>query len=1514
LFFGLAGQANAATAIYRSVGAGATSDLNTNSRTVEISGTSATFSDVMPDNMGVGDVLQYQVTGTYYLAFISGRTSSTVYTVQANNGGTPQSTVVGTAVSVYRAYTSLYNSEQGNENDSLNDTVENFDDWTAGGTKDADDVGKNLVSADQIWNIACYAGAGPDTVPSANNLVIAGWTTGNGNFINVFTPFLISEVGVSQRHSGKWTNSAYYINFTTNGIYVSNSYVTLDGLQMKKSANGTAITSNAPYASRGQFLKNNIIWGAGPFTAVSYGMRWTGISGDISLYNNIIYGFNYAGSYGITLSDQVVGDITPYVYNNTVYDCATGIVQDSSAYYSNNISYNNATADFTGTPKAGSAKNFSKDNTANGSNPIHGTADSKNPQFVSVTAGSEDFHLQSNSDAKDVGADISSTFSKDIDTQTRPFNLLWDIGADEYFSSDSDNVAPTVTVFLIPDTYSALSVPVTTFTATDVYGVTGYMLTESSSAPEAGDSRWTATAPSEYTFSTGGAKTLYAWAKDSAGNVSASLNDSVTVTVDNTAPTVTDFGIPATATSLTVTISSFTATDDFGVTGYMLTESGSTPAPGDSGWSATAPTEYSFLSEGTKTLHAWAKDEAGNVSVSLADSVAITLPTYTIGGKVRGLDGTIVLQKNGADNLSLSSNGSFTFSTPLHSGDNYALTILTQPSDQTCAVTENRNGIVAGTNITSIEVTCFSTIALNFSDITSGPKTGNTDGAGGLNENQHGAIVTIWGNRFGSTQGSSKVYFKDSSGVSHEAAHVYYWKNADGTLPGGPADLYTYHKMQEIAFSVPATAADGEGEIYVQVGGVNSTPLPFTVRSGDIKFIKSNGNDSTGNGTWSSPWATLSSTIAGGNSKIDAGDIVYSVGVGTTAGLLVGKTSQIVGTESNPVSVISYPNSDVLVSGNDNASYTIYYNYDNPYWNWSKISVTTVTSGIGLSQGNRIVGVEITGPTAYDGYSGAIGGSNGSGGYGAEGGKYLGVYIHNYGSNPDVPSSGNTGTEPPYPPALKNTWDKFQHLYYISNRSGHTAKAYEIAWNNLTDNPIYSGIHIYDQATCGDWTGFMKIHHNVVRNQRASAINVDLANCSNPRLIVPLDIYDNLLISDTSAVYDGAAFALNAPINVSPPTPSSNIKFYNNTIYGYGASNNLVAGNIDFKNNLIIDKQGLPYIAGAGTPETQGNNLFYSTFSTPPTVPAWATGAINSDPLFTDAANNDFSLTSTSPAINVGSDSILAIAPVDFFGRPRQAGQVDIGSAEFADSEDITNPTITAFEISATSLSLTVPITMFTATDAIGVTGYMLTESSSAPASGDAGWQGTAPTEYVFASAGSKTLYAWAKDAAGNVSTSQNDSVTIALPSSLLASSGGGIPGSASGGSSIPQAKWQTIYPDGKIVFVKETAPNTTSTITYKTDNQPSSLFLRHLQLFQADSEVKRLQAFLNKDPDTALAVSGPGSSGNETNLFGLLTLKAVIKFQEKYAQDILAPWGLIEGTGFVGKTTMAKINKLLGF
>lgn len=113
-------------------------------------------------------------------------------------------------------------------------------------------------------------------------------------------------------------------------------------------------------------------------------------------------------------------------------------------------------------------------------------------------------------------------------------------------------------------------------------------------------------------------------------------------------------------------------------------------------------------------------------------------------------------------------------------------------------------------------------------------------------------------------------------------------------IESGPAELYTYQKMQTISFSIPAAASDGLNNIYVVVNGQNSEALQFVVRSGDIYFVKQSGtNGSTIDGAWNEPWAILDYVALGSNNlgaggRFKPGDIVYATdGVIETDGLYV---------------------------------------------------------------------------------------------------------------------------------------------------------------------------------------------------------------------------------------------------------------------------------------------------------------------------------------------------------------------------------------------------------------------------------------------------------------------------------------------------------------------------------------------------------------------------------------------------------------------------------------------------
>jgi hypothetical protein len=78
--------------------------------------------------------------------------------------------------------------------------------------------------------------------------------------------------------------------------------------------------------------------------------------------------------------------------------------------------------------------------------------------------------------------------------------------------------------------------------------------------------------------------------------------------------------------------------------------------------------------------------------------------TYSIGGSIAGLSGSVILQNNGADNLTVSRNGSFAFDVTVQPNTAYDVTVATQPANQVCSVT-NGSG-TAGASVTNIVVAC----------------------------------------------------------------------------------------------------------------------------------------------------------------------------------------------------------------------------------------------------------------------------------------------------------------------------------------------------------------------------------------------------------------------------------------------------------------------------------------------------------------------------------------------------------------------------------------------------------------------------------------------------------------------------------------------------------------------------------------------------------------------------------------------------------------------------------------
>lgn len=248
---------------------------------------------------------------------------------------------------------------------------------------------------------------------------------------------------------------------------------------------------------------------------------------------------------------------------------------------------------------------------------------------------------------------------------TKAYDAAGNIGQSSTVSVNivNDNTAPVVSLISPANNTTVSGTTAIIASASDNVGVSnvefylnGAIIFASNVAPYAFN--WDTLSVANGTYA------LTARAYDNAGNAGQSSNISVTVNnviPDTTAPIVTGFALPLTSGSTTVAISAFTATDNIGVSGYMVTESAAAPASSASGWSASAPASFTFSSAGSKTAYAWARDSAGNVSLSLSAAVAVTLPDAaapTVSIRVRkasgNANGVLSVTATANDNVSIS--------------------------------------------------------------------------------------------------------------------------------------------------------------------------------------------------------------------------------------------------------------------------------------------------------------------------------------------------------------------------------------------------------------------------------------------------------------------------------------------------------------------------------------------------------------------------------------------------------------------------------------------------------------------------------------------------------------------------------------------------------------------------------------------------------------------------------------------------------------------------------------------
>ena len=501
-----------------------------------------------------------------------------------------------------------------------------------------------------------------------------------------------------------------------------------------------------------------------------------------------------------------------------------------------------------------------------------------------------------------------------------------------------------------------------------------------------------------------------------------------------------------------------------------------------------------------------------------------------------------------------------------------------------------------------------------FSDLESGPNTGG--------QNAKGAFVTIWGNGFGASQGSSTV-----------------------TIGGGAADNYPIWTSTKITFQLGAAAKTGDVVVHVANKG-DSNAIPFTVRTGKIVFVTTTGDDAK-DGSYATPWKTITKA----KNSLAAGDIAYlGDGVSQTtldnfkaALSMDANDSSNSGAQGTPKALVAYPGAKVTVgveSGIERGILTPAITGTFDYWVISQLTIRGETEAIDLSGGAvgwRIVGNDVSCPNG-SGLSGCITGCDGDCTAGL---KLFGNVVH------DAASKVTSIT-------------KYYHGIYFG--SDHI----ELGWNEVRDGKTCRGIQFHDSSGPNQYD--LVVHDNVIHGTVCDGLNFASVDPSKG----PVTAWNNVIYSvgqgpdpaDGSSDY---ACIYVANITNQGSAGSGNVKIFDNTLYDCGARGTIAAGaiahatgpvGIQMDDNLIFALSNESYFSGDTTGISGTNNLIFGATG----AASFLTDTITSDPMLVAPTTFDFHLKPGSPAVDHGTTT-TATTDIDGNTRP-QGSAYDVGAYE----------------------------------------------------------------------------------------------------------------------------------------------------------------------------------------------------------------------------------------------------------
>lgn len=507
---------------------------------------------------------------------------------------------------------------------------------------------------------------------------------------------------------------------------------------------------------------------------------------------------------------------------------------------------------------------------------------------------------------------------------------------------------------------------------------------------------------------------------------------------------------------------------------------------------------------------------------------------------------------------------------------------------------------------------------LFYTDLLDGPASGGED--------HQGAFVTLYGIGFGEVRGNSTV-----------------------TLDNREVYAYRYWSNNKIVIQLGQKAQSGGIRVHVSdMPGTNA--LPFTVRSGHIYFVATQGKDINPGG-FMKPWRTLVEA----KNHLAPGDILYAMN-GVRQDTLDKYDSalsiQTSGTPEKPIAIVAYPGATVTIGSTSGPSISARTpNIDRKSDHWVLAGLTFVGSQEALdvtaSSHWRVVGNDFSCPRGF-GPTGCI----------------------EFGQAEEIAFLGNTVHDIAQPHTTKQ-----YHAVYFTTDSNHI----DFGWNTIANVRSCRALEFHS-SPLDPGTGHnqfdIHIHNNRIHDVVCDAINLATIDPSQGTIEIDNNLIYNVGTGpdpdDGSADY--ACVYVQGGANAGQPG-SGTVEVYNNTFYNCGSRSNTDSGAlalsegspkqfVSLRNNIIVLPGGTPLLSPNSTrsPLKLGRNLCWPASNCQRPRLDTQSNLIIRNPLFRSPPDGDFGLQPGSPAIGAATGDIPS---ADIFGISRKSdGHADLGAIE----------------------------------------------------------------------------------------------------------------------------------------------------------------------------------------------------------------------------------------------------------